>query len=71
MTKRTVKKPDVKLAEGAAVGAPVDALDEKAARAELARLAKAIAEADRLYYEDDAPVLAIRIMTGCAPAMPP
>ncbi|MGH7160730.1 MAG: NAD-dependent DNA ligase LigA, partial [Acetobacteraceae bacterium] len=36
---------------------PVEALDEKVARAELARLAKAIAEADRLYYEDDAPTL--------------
>ncbi|MGH7069318.1 MAG: NAD-dependent DNA ligase LigA [Acetobacteraceae bacterium] len=48
----------MKKADGAAVEAPVDALDEKAARAELARLARAIAEADRLYYEDDAPALA-------------
>ena len=34
---------------------PVDALDEKAARAELKRLAQAIAHHDRLYYEKDAP----------------
>ena len=34
---------------------PVDELDEKAARAELKRLAQAIAHHDRLYYEKDAP----------------
>ncbi len=34
---------------------PVDEFDEKAARAELKRLAQAIAHHDRLYYEKDAP----------------
>ena len=33
----------------------VDALDEKAAKAELKRLAEAIQHHDRLYYEKDAP----------------
>jgi DNA ligase (NAD+) len=35
----------------------VEALDEKEARAELARLATRIAEADRAYYEADSPVM--------------
>lgn len=36
---------------------PVEALTEAEARAELQRLSDAIAEADRLYHQDDAPVL--------------
>ena len=36
---------------------PVDALTEKAARAELKRLAEEIAEHDRRYYQDDAPTV--------------
>ncbi|MGH7102751.1 MAG: NAD-dependent DNA ligase LigA [Acetobacteraceae bacterium] len=40
-----------------ATEAAVEALDEKRARAELQHLAKAITEADRLYYEEDAPTL--------------
>ncbi len=36
---------------------PVEALDEKAARAEFAKLAKAIGDADRAYYEADAPTI--------------
>ncbi len=36
---------------------PLEDLDEKAARAELARLAKAVTEADRAYYEADAPTM--------------
>ena len=35
----------------------VETLDETAAAAELQRLAEAMAEADRAYYQDDAPVL--------------
>ena len=43
--------------EGPDDGADVAALNEDDASAELARLAERMAEADRAYYQDDAPVL--------------
>ncbi len=49
------KTPESPAAEAAET--PVDALTEAEAEAELARLAEAIAENDRLYYQNDAPAI--------------